>query len=215
MESLEGTHLKPWVRRAHEMLFSLNVGLACIVGSVNSQYARYWELRLLNKIMALFHLGWHTEAGAAVRWITMLFLWIAGSATILLLAKVLKIFHLRRLLLRSIAGFAALVAAPTIWYFCYWETFLRPWQVLAAWEVIASVLCAFIYLGRKWSVPRWVGVFLLAAHCIFWCWYFWMASRSLSDVLLISPVLAFASSLSWGVYVSGCRHKPEACDPFT
>lgn len=189
------------MRHVHEVFLSLNVAWACLeISQATSQYASYAFMQVYFTVMAHTHVRFHTRGAAAVDWVTFLVFWLSGSAAILLVVRLLEMFGLRRLLLRSVAGFAALVAAPATWYFYFWGSFIRPWQIRASWEVIVAVLLAFLYLCGWWPLPRWAGSALLAAHCAFWCWYFWVSLYSVA--LLISPLLAFASSLAWGIYVS-------------
>jgi hypothetical protein len=144
------------------------------------------------------HVGFHTRGDAVVAGIIFVVFWLFVSSGVLALVWLLETIGVRKLLLRSIAGFTALSGPAATWYFLFWSSFIRTWQVRAALELAAVVLCTFAYLSSARPVPRWACGTLLAGHFAFWAWYFWAASFSAMG--LLPPLIGFAASVCWALY---------------
>jgi len=76
-----------------------------------------------------------------------------------------------------------------------------PYRWLAI-EVVASVVCVFLYVFLKWPAKdRW-GLLLLGLHFAIWTW--------ILRPSLIYPCLGFVTSLAWGLYLRQSPNVPSS-----
>lgn len=202
------------VRFFHQALFCLNLtAFFAWLFLVREASARVSWLDCLGYAVVRYcHGCLHTWAGFRhERLFPMIFflvLWILlASFCCLLTSVLLRVPGQKHFLLRSLPGFVAVCSAPAFWcYFGGWS-FVTLWKVIAAAEVLASVLLAFLFLTVGSRFPGWLMVLLLATHCAFWCWYF--LNCFMITIPLAQPVVAFASGLAWICYLSDERPATE------
>jgi hypothetical protein len=128
------------------------------------------------------------------------------SVLVFLILRLASRLSLSKLFLRHFAGVAGIAAFPLAERYSGWlrpdARYWLPFEILTA--LILTVLYQFGYLRRNSALM----LFLLTAHFVFWGWmmgpdYFWA----------VYPILGFAASLMWGVYVQespgGVAHPPE------
>ena len=204
------------MRRISEFLLSLNLALAFVLHeSIRGPF--FVELRLQYVINDALHLHHHNNAGGY------------GAFFVLAMGLALCIFVLLRLasrlnvegFLRSLGG-VLLIAALPICALLIDNPDIRtallepdgrllwPWFLACSLELLAAVVCVFLYLYRKWFFNSWQSIALLSVHWLFWGGYlfgpfFWRAPAQLAIV-----AVGLSSCLTWGFYVSQQHLKRES-----
>jgi len=208
-----------YLRRAHELLFSLNIALvAKLQGNQKpNKLFSLWEsgeASLQSRINAYLHLYPHHHVGS----FTAFFIYALGPALCLfLLLRALSGTVLVGKFLRSVAGIVSLVFLPISWL-CVAQLIPvspllpNPPLALLASELLVVSALAVMYLYASWPLPAWWGVAILLVHFAFWDWlvsggpYFWR-----DPFRLVFPLAGFFSTLVWGAYVS--RHSAQTAEP--
>lgn len=77
-------------------------------------------------------------------------------------------------LLHSVSGLVALAVVPSWWLALLYQNSHRSgWSPIRApqtYELLAVIVCAFLYLGDQLPMPAWAGVTIVLAHNAFWVW---------------------------------------------
>lgn len=193
-----------YVRYIHEMLFSWNLAAAYVLLRLmtwkSNAFADLIFMRIKYGTNALFHLQYNNTFGA----------WVAIWAVAILLGLppflVLRIFARAaavKVVLRTVAGMTALALWPAWWFDNWGQAYAMSWRIRGLIEVEAAVICALLYLRGIWPLPAWASLLLLAGHAGIWCWYYYTWLQDLPTI--VPPLVGFASSLAWGLYVSDER----------
>lgn len=215
--TIEGPGRFRHIRFFHQILFCLNLTyfITWLILSREANTKVSWLDRLGYSAARCFGVG--PQSWLAIRHerlfplMISLLLWISlWSLCWLLTSALLKLLGQERFLLRSLSGFVAFCSAPAFWYYFGGWSFVASWKEIAAAEVAASVLIAFLFLTAGSWFPGWLMALLFTAHCIFWCWYF--LNGFLINTVLIQPLVAFASGLTWVAYLLDRRPADEVID---
>lgn len=115
-------------------------------------------------------------------------------------------------ILRSGSGVLLLFSPPVFW-FSYYQVVGWPfrWPYRGApVELAVSGLCVTLYLLKKWPVPGWISVILIAAHYNFWYWTQTSNPEKADYAGPIAPLLGFCGAIAWGVYVTRLRSANQS-----
>lgn len=196
---------------AHEFLSSLNLAFAItILVLYNISLQVFSPLvhldSILNKVL-------HIRQTDLLRLYWVIFL--MGIALTLVFFAILRLFSRTATvqeMLRSVAGFLAIGAAPC-WYILaiykgdlYYGHWWALFQHGRNYEFAIALACVLAYVKDWWPVPATGSILLLLAHYVFWFWEFRFSFRELiwgwggSEAVL--PVLGLAAGLCWSLYVS-------------
>jgi hypothetical protein len=214
-----------WILYLHEVLFSLNVGIAGSDG-----VCLYWHrledffyfrvehsiLRRLH-IIHLIQLPYGSKRFVEQPHFTSGYIafWMPALALALCVWALLRVSSHARLtteIRRSVAGFVALFLLPGLWLIGSMPTpSYLPWvvesirQLLSggrAIELSVAVFCALLYLRGKWPITTWRTAVLLALHFIYWFYMVYPFPYSARSVPII---VSLCSSLVWGAYIRSVR----------
>lgn len=194
----QGRHDR-YLEISHDFLFSLNIAL--LVRLVNAQTSlSTLEPDFTFRINAALGLNPHMYFGGYIAFF-VLALGLASALYVLLwiLASFVSTFF------RSSYGFVSMTALPLTWLASTTIHQVLPglpnppraWLLL---ELVAVVICSVLFLVRRWPLPDWASVALLAMHFVFWGWlfmggiYFWLAPTK-----LVFPLVGFCSCIAWGI----------------
>jgi hypothetical protein len=203
------------LRHVHEFFFSLNLGLAVRLATVE-RFSFFSEIKLQFWINRHLHLHPHSNVGGH----TAFFIWaLLLVLCIFLLLRLSSSTFLVKWVLRSAAGIVSLVALPVCWLreihlFPVPPGLPNPPSPFVLVELVVTVVCALLYLYAKWPLPAWCSISLLILHFGFWGWlllggpYFW-----LSPFRLIFPLAGLCSVLAWGAYVAQLAKTPQPPKP--
>jgi hypothetical protein len=183
-------------RRAHELLFSLNLGLGVSILVIEWEYPEIIArlvLRLRLLINASLQAHGHTGPGDHIAFLTLI---LSLAACAFLLLRLSSRTFLAREVLCSVAIVVALAAPFACWIVPLWP------YAFEAGEVGVVTLLALLYSGRPRILPVWGSVVALVLHFSFWFWLFWR-DTSHHPVLLAAPIVGLLSGLAWVLYVSG------------
>jgi len=72
-------------------------------------------------------------------------------------------------------------------------------------EVMATLVCIFLYVFLKWPTKARWGLLLLCLHFAVWTWFVFIGG---GKSLIIFPLLGFLASLAWGMYVRQSAENP-------
>jgi hypothetical protein len=203
---------KSFIRYAYEFLFALNIGL--VVRWVMAQ-ANYFEseLKIQVWLSAHLHLHPHSQLAGHIAFV-LLALEIALAAFVLLeIASYISSPHALPL---SIAGIASLIALPLGWVYAArlrepppgLPTLSNIWLNV---ELIGTILCAILYILKKWPLPKWAGILLIVLHFALWAWLFPVGAFWLDPFQSVFPLVGLCSSLAWALYLSDrLPHETDA-----
>jgi hypothetical protein len=188
------------VRCAHEMLFSLSIAFLCV--SIVFLLAPNLSRPFVHLEISI-HRALHLRQADLIR--GYLEYSLASAILGLCLAMLLHVSSATRFtknILRSTSG-VLLLLAPAFFWLCYYEAvgwaFGWPYR-WAPVELSLAIVCLSLYVLRKWPVPGWVGVLLVACHYAFW--YFMPSSNPARADYAgpIAPILGFGSVVVWTLY---------------
>ncbi|MGA8872803.1 MAG: hypothetical protein WB460_16775 [Candidatus Acidiferrales bacterium] len=192
------------IRHIHEVLFSINIGLA-IMAAVILYAPRSFILPVtqtevvINKALNLrqtdFTKGyWGFFVPVAALALCSFFLVRLSSRT-----------RYARGTLRSAGGIIALALAPAWWLGLMYDAEHRyGWNIFRAfqfYEAVLIVVCAILYLRGERQVASWASIGIFLAHGVFWIWQFGPYSFSTYLSWQIAPFIGLCSILGWLLYV--------------
>jgi len=179
-----------YLRVLHELLFSLNIAMALTSAVILGpgvfvpfvRFAGYVNQQLGRKFM-------NTAGGYVAYFVFVAIL----TASLFAILRLFRQTALMRPIVVFVAGLFAVGAAPACWFY------IVHWYGWYPAESIFFILCAALYLARKWPIPAVVTVLLVAIHYGFWGLRFWEYTHNPAEVLI--PAVGCFSCLTWGVYV--------------
>ena len=207
-------HANTRTRLFHEAMFSLNVGLTCMIvafGYGRDSGLESWLYRLNSSINNYLHMA---QSDLATNGFVF---FIFGLALALCAWALLRLFSnssVTREILRSVAGFLALAALPAM------ET--NPWSNVGAFrrivfplEILFTLYFAFRYLHGQWPQTAWAVCAFFALHFMFWSYEFELYGQMawtvryhrfyLFPTIAIAWIVACSSAVLWGLYVAQLR----------
>jgi hypothetical protein len=200
-------------RLLHEIAFSVYFPLLLIMvntlSSVEHPATNSWVDRLYLLVKGTSHPQFYD--GRAHR-LAFALLWGASATVLFLCVWMLSRFSFGGPFLRTVGGIVAVAGFPLASGYLTSRGYLHmfgslPRALLYAYapnnwltvEVLASLVCIFLYAFRKWPTSVGYGLFLLCLHFAIWTWLV------RGQPSLIYPILGFFASLAWGLYV----HRQE------
>lgn len=200
-------------RLLHEIAFSIYFPLLLItangVRSVQHPAGKSWvdDLQLL--IAGVCHAPSYHFAFSL--------LWAASMAALFLCLRMLAGLSFSDVFLRTFAGIVAVAGFPLTAGYVSFPGYLHmlgsfprgllyayaPHRWLAV-EVMATVVCIFLYVFLKWPTKAHWGLLLLGLHSAIWIWFVFIGGEK---SLMIFPPLGFLASLAWGLYVRQSREN--------
>lgn len=181
---------------AYGVLFSVNIAAALMWARSATA-----DFRLLQRAKRLFPPHFRYSDNYA-----------SGYPAFILLTAVFAICLLvflllgRRWLLKplglQLTGIVSLLIVPGAWW--YIENILGPFRTSPLWfpiEGLVVAICAFLYMHSRFSTHLLLlYCLLLVAHFSLWTWILQQYFLGNSFGFMF-PIVAFLSSLSWGMYV--------------
>jgi hypothetical protein len=232
-----------WLRRLHEILFSLNIGFAIMLTLSTIVYKgangpRGLALHIFYPACSYLvdaavsinrFLGVHRRGSGAGFEIVFLASMIVPAIMVLALLRLFERTAAAHWILCSLAGFTSVLFVPACWFYSLQSTwyggeFLPFWRSPGASvvEIEVSLVCIFFILSRHWSIPMWCRVLALLFHCAWWIRFMWPPAL----LPLWSPRLFFfvfpCSGLAWLLYTREVTQTaqatmllPKKCDSHT
>jgi hypothetical protein len=134
---------------------------------------------------------------------------IALAACSWVLLRLLARAGIERQLPRSVAGLAALAAAPTWWLCATYAASRRygwsPFAAIQSYEVVLVLVFATLYLSGKWSVPEWAVLVALMLHYGFWFWQFGRHLFFMGYGGPVAPTVGLCAGVTWVLYLRRAR----------
>jgi hypothetical protein len=186
-----------WLRRIHELFFSLNVALGAVVAVVYGHDGVFVPVYRLEQI--LYRMGLTGDGGVISGHVALFLCVVPLAALLFLLLRCFGRTSATEHILVSAAGFFAVGAAPACWFYIY-NHYGWSWYPV---EAVACLLLAALYLSQKWKVPAFVTVLIVCIHCGFWYLRFWEYPHGPAELLV--PISGFCTCIVWGVYVLTAR----------
>jgi len=204
----------PNVRYFHEIMFSLNVAFAMMVG--------VFEIGPPSAVSALFRMEISIQTFLPLRrtdvhlghWafflpamVLALCIWIS--------LRLCSHTRLTQELLRTVAGFASLTAPAACWLcISYIERRRYGWNPLHAiqtYELVVVLVFLSLYLAKKWPIPWWGSVLILSFHFTFWFWQFGPFSLLMGypGLLGLEPFIGLNSTVAWVLYIRRLQREPR------
>jgi len=218
------------VQNLHEILFSLNIGFAVAFAVLTFTYypdapnqsarhfllpANHLFLDAAAKVNGFLRLDRRDATGREIMAIAL----ILGLATLIFLAL--------RLIARTVAirptlywvgGLVAFALVPALWIHALNATWISDSTLYPFWrssqwslfEVEVPLVCAFFFLGRKWSMPMWCGPLVLVVHYAWWTWQMWPSAHmplwSARLFFMVFPCSGFA----WLIYDRALKQSDQS-----
>lgn len=196
------------VENANEIAFALNLGLfiTAVFYSIPT--------RLPERVLDLFSFlilsvdGLLSTSQSANWYIGFFVPVVILAACIWLFVRFIRHTQAGGALLSSFAGIAALAVAPTWWllasalggHWWWWTIFSK----IQFYEVVAALLCIFLYLAGRWSPSLRVSAILVSMHWCFWLWQFRSLFRDLfadrGGAIALTPIVGLIASFVWMGY---------------
>lgn len=179
-----------YLRALHELLFSLNIAFALTTAVIRGDGVFVPFVRLASFVNHQLGQKSMNAAGGYVAY----FVYVAVlTALLIFLLWLFRRTAIMKPILVFAAGLLAVGAAPACWFY------IVHWYGWYPVESIFFILCAALYLARKWPIPTIVTIVLVAIHYGFWGVRFWKYTHNPAEVLI--PAVGCFSCLVWGVYV--------------
>jgi hypothetical protein len=218
------TKIGQLVRYAHELAFSVYFPFLLIwVNDARSGWRNNPGDRLpwVLQLQLLMTGGYHPRSSVddSTLRIAFISLWAASAVTIFVLLRILARFSFTHVFLRTFAGIVAVVGFPLTCVYACPGLYAYRGLSLTLVEVVAALVCAFLYVSGSWPSKAPWGILLLVLHFAFWSWCAWILRyfplggvpllwpgysstwHTLEAPQLIYPWLGFLASLGWGLYV--------------
>ncbi len=220
MNSKTQNHTSGRVRYLHETLFSVALAVAFSAGLIYS--CLYWYEHYLGWSRG-FNIAFHQREQDLLGYeVVFAVLAFTLAIAVFLLLRIFSRIALIASLLR-IAG-VVILAAPAASLWVIWcalgtdyfiNAGLLPWLpdgVLLPWlpcEEFVAIVLVLLYLYRRWPLPAWASVLLVAGHFAIWYRAYHITYAWLYPHLLSIPIAACCSTLMWGCYLNKIRPEPR------
>ena len=179
------------VRRVHEFLFSLNAGLAIASATILGDGVLVPFVSLARRLNYQLGLSGGSATGGYLAFLVCV---VLLTASVCLLLRLFRRVSAIEAVLRWTSGLLAIGAAPACWFFMARQPGWYPA------ESFIYLLCAVLYLRRRWPIPIVPTILFVAVHYGFWGLQFWYYTRHNVAELMV-PIVGFCLCLTWGIYV--------------
>jgi len=118
------------------------------------------------------------------------------------LLRLSRNLNVARTFLRSVAGMTIFLSPCVIWTFAYEQQsrWSLDWPYRPIWgEAVLAVGCLWAFLNVRWAIGKWVGLFGLVAHTLFW--YFFL-TNGLYGLNWSIPHYAGPAGLTLGIFAA-------------
>jgi hypothetical protein len=202
-------------RLLHEIAFSIYFSLLLIIANAISSIQNPAGKSWVDELQFLIAGGrdapsYHFAFG---------FLWATSTAVLFLCLRMLARLSFSDVFLRTFGGIVVVAGFPLTAGYVSFRGYLRmlssfpraflyayaPHRWLAI-EVMATLVCIFLYVFLKWPTKARWGLFLLALHFVIWTWFVLIGG---DESLIIFPPLGFLASLAWGLYARQPTASPK------
>jgi hypothetical protein len=188
------------VRSCHEILFSLN--LAFIITSLLYFYDFFSRAFIRVEVSSNALLGIRQTdliRGYFAIWIPSILI----AMGVWLLLRGFSRTKVVSILLFQSAGFVSLCGTAIFWYYLNlkfgWVFDARFWAGFL--ELPVALVCVGLFLNRRFRLPWFYGVLLLAAHFAFWFWILGNVTLA-SYIGPMGPIVGLCSSVAWAACVN-------------
>ena len=215
-EIIDAKHqIKEHTRLLHELAFSIYLPLLMIVVNELTSMQHPVRVSWVDRLRFLITGG---PDGSSYHFAFRL-LWAASAATLFLSLRILARLSFMGVFLRTFAGVVAVAGFPLAAGYVSFRGYLHmlgslPAALLYAYsphrwlaiEVIASLVCVFVYVFLKWPAGAWWGLLLLSLHFAIWAGFM---AYGRQERFLRYLLLGFLASLAWGLYVRQSTENPR------
>jgi len=194
-------------RLLHQIAFSIYFPLLLItanaVKSIQHPAGKSW----IDDLQLLTAGAWHTPSYR----FAFCLLWATSMATLFLCLHMLARLSFSDVFLQTFVGITVVAGFPLTVLYISFPGYLHmlssfPRALLYAYaphrwlgvEVMAALVCIFLYVFVKWPTKTLWGLLLLGFHFAIWTWFVFIGGER---SLIVFPALGFLASLAWGLYV--------------